>query len=99
MIFNYAEEIFRQAGYGVSDILFNIVITGTINLVFTFIAIGTVDRLGRRTLVLIGCAGIAACHTLLGIVYASGLSGPFVLLLTLAAIASYAMSSRQSRGC
>ena len=69
-----------------------IVITGTINLVFTFIAIGTVDHLGRRTLVLIGCAGIAACHTLLGIVDASGLSGPFVLLLTLAAIASYAMS-------
>ena len=92
VIFNYAEEIFRQAGYGVSDILFNIVITGTINLVFTFIAIGTVDHLGRRTLVLIGFAGIAACHTLLGIVYASGLSGPFVLLLTLAAIASHAMS-------
>src|SRR5262245_29624574 len=32
IIFNYAEELYRSAGYGVSDILFNIVITGTINL-------------------------------------------------------------------
>jgi hypothetical protein len=29
-IFNYAEEIYRSAGYGISDIMFNIVITGTI---------------------------------------------------------------------
>lgn len=92
VIFNYAEDIFRQAGYGVSDVLFNIVITGTINLVFTFVAIGTVDKLGRRTLVITGCAGIAVCHTLIGLAYAWGLSGPFVLVLTLAAIASYAMS-------
>jgi len=35
IIFNYAEEIYRNAGYGVSGILFNIVITGTINVVFT----------------------------------------------------------------
>ena len=44
MIFNYAEDVFAAAGYGVSDILFNIVITGIVNLVFTFVAIGTVDR-------------------------------------------------------
>jgi MFS family permease len=47
-IFNYAQEIYQSAGYGVSDIMFNIVITGTINLVFTLFAIGTVDRFGRR---------------------------------------------------
>ena len=39
--------------------LFNIVLTGVVNLVFTFIAIGTVDHFGRRALMLIGCAGIA----------------------------------------
>src|ERR1019366_4715861 len=39
VIFNYAEEIFRAAGYGVSSILFNIVITGIVMLVFTFVAI------------------------------------------------------------
>ena len=48
MIFNYAQEVFSEAGYGVSDIMFSIVITGIVNLVFTFVAIHTVDRIGRR---------------------------------------------------
>jgi SP family arabinose:H+ symporter-like MFS transporter len=59
VIFNYAEEVFAAAGYGVSDILFNIIITGSVNLVFTFIAIYTVDKLGRKMLLLIGAGGLA----------------------------------------
>ena len=70
VIFNYAEEIFSSAGYGVSDILFNIVITGLVNLVFTFVAIGTVDRVGRRSLMLVGSAGLAVIYVLIGLSYA-----------------------------
>ena len=39
VIFNYAEEVFEAAGYGVSDILLNIVITGSVNLAFTLVAL------------------------------------------------------------
>ena len=92
VIFNYAEELYKAAGYGVSDILFNIVITGTINLLVTFIAIGTVDRFGRRGLMLIGCAGIALSHLLLGAAYTMGMKGLLVLMLTLSAIGCYGMS-------
>jgi len=92
VIFNYAEEIYRAAGYGVSDILFNIVITGTINLVFTLVALGFVDRFGRRVLMLAGCAGIALSHLLLGFAFASDVKGLPVLIVTLATIACYAMS-------
>ena len=92
VIFNYAEEIYRSAGYGVNDILFNIVITGAINLLFTFIAIGTVDRFGRRILMLLGCAGIGISHILIGVAYAIGLKGFMVLVLTLCAIGCYGMS-------
>jgi len=92
VIFNYAEEIYRAAGYGVSLILFNIVITGAINLVFTLMALAFVDRLGRRALMLAGCAGIALSHLFLGLAYAEGWKGVPVLVLTLAAIACYAMS-------
>jgi MFS transporter, SP family, xylose:H+ symportor len=92
VIFNYAEEIYRNAGYGVTDILFNIVITGTINLVFTLVALGFVDRLGRRALMLFGCAGIAVCHSLLALSYHFGLKGLPVLVCTLGAIGCYAMS-------
>ncbi|MGA2032099.1 MAG: sugar porter family MFS transporter [Thermoguttaceae bacterium] len=92
VIFNYAEELYKAAGYGVNDILFNIVITGAINLLVTAIAIGTVDRFGRRGLMLIGCASIAVSHILLGTAYLMGLKGTPVLVLTLCAIGSYGMS-------
>ncbi len=92
VIFNYAEEIYRSAGYGVSDILFNIVITGAINFVFTLVALSFVDRFGRRPLMLFGCAGIGISHFLIGLAYRLGLTGLPVLLLTLCTIACYAMS-------
>ena len=92
VIFNYAEEIYRNAGYGVSDVLVNIVITGAINLVFTLVAMGMVDRVGRRALMLAGFAGICVSHLLLGLAYWFGLRGLPVLVLTLATIACYAMS-------
>ena len=91
-IFNYAEEIFRTAGYGIGDIMFNIMITGTINLVFTLVAIGLVDRVGRRTLMLVGCAAIGVSHVLLGGAYAAGLKGLPVLVLTLCSLGAYALS-------
>lgn len=92
IIFNYAEEIYRSAGYGVSGILFNIIITGTINLVFTLIALSLVDRAGRRGLMLYGCAGIAISHAVLGLTYRAGIKGLPILLLTLCTIACYALS-------
>ena len=92
VIFNYAEEIYRNAGYGVNDILFNIVITGSINLVFTLVALGFVDKVGRRTLMLAGCAAVAFFHFLLGLSYHFGLKGIPVLACTLATIACYSMS-------
>lgn len=92
VIFNYAEEIFRAAGYGVSSILFNILITGAVNLVFTFIAIRTVDHFGRRALMLYGCAGIAIFHALIGLCYHFHLKGLVVVAPVLATIACYAFS-------
>lgn len=92
IIFNYAQEIYRSAGYGVSGTLFNIVITGTINLVFTVIALALVDWFGRRALMLFGCAGIALSHTVLGLTYRAGTKGLPILLITLCTIACYALS-------
>lgn len=92
VIFNYAEEVFKEAGYGVSDTLFNIVITGSVNLIFTFVAIFTVDRLGRRALMLMGAGGLAGIYSLMGAAYYFHISGWILLLLVIAAIACYAMS-------
>ncbi|HZZ39592.1 MAG TPA: sugar porter family MFS transporter [Acidobacteriaceae bacterium] len=92
ILFNYAEEVYRAAGLGVSQILLDIVITGAINLIFTLVAMALVDRLGRRPLMLIGCCGIAVSHLLAGLAYRTGWHGIPVLVLTLCAIACYAMT-------
>jgi sugar porter (SP) family MFS transporter len=92
VIFNYAEEIFRAAGYDISSVLKNIAWTGSVNMVFTFVALGTVDRVGRRPLMLLGAAGLAVIYTAMGFCYQNGVQGLPVLLLVLAAIGCYAMS-------
>ena len=92
VIFNYAEEIFREAGYDISSVLKNIAWTGSVNMAFTFVALGVVDRGGRRPLMLFGAAALAVVYTALGFCYHSGVHGLPMLLLVLAAIAAYSMS-------
>ena len=92
VIINYAHEIFSSAGYGVSDVFMNIVITGVTNVVFTVVALFTVDRWGRRTLMVIGSAALAAIYLILGSAYYFNVSGVPMLILVVLAIAAYAMS-------
>lgn len=92
VVFNYAEEIFQAAGYDLSDVLTNIAWTGSVNLAFTFVALGTVDRMGRRPLMLLGAGGLALIYGALGICFAAGVKGLPLLLLVLCAIACYSMS-------
>lgn len=92
IIFNYAEEIFTAAGYSVGDMLFNIVITGSVNLIFTFVAMRTVDSWGRRKLMLLGSVGLAVVYAILGGAYYFQFTGWPVLLLVIIAIGIYAMS-------
>lgn len=63
VIFNYAQEIFMAAGYGVSDVLMNIVVTGITNVIFTILAMFVVDRWGRKALTLIGSFGLAIIYS------------------------------------
>ena len=92
VIFNYAQEIFQSAGYDVDNTFINIVVTGIANLIFTFVAIYTVDRLGRRALMLIGAGGLAGIYAILGLCYYMEMSGVLMVALVVFAIACYAMS-------
>ncbi len=92
VIFNYAQEIFAAAGYQVSDILFNIVVTGAVNVAFTFVAFFVIDRFGRRFLLLTGLSGLVLIYAVLGLLYRMHIQGKPMLVLVLAAIACYAMS-------
>lgn len=92
VIFNYAQEVFQSAGYDVDNTFINIVVTGIANLIFTFVAIYTVDRLGRRALMLIGAGGLAGIYFILGLCYYMHMSGILMVGLVVMAIACYAMS-------
>jgi len=92
VIFNYAQEIFQGAGYGVDGTFINIVITGVANLVFTFVALFTVEKLGRRALMLIGAGGLAGIYLILGACYFFHAKGIFMVILCVMAIACFAMT-------
>jgi len=92
ILFSYAEEVYRAAGLGTNQIFLDIAITGTINLLFTLVALAMVDRIGRRPLMLFGCLGIGVSHLFAGLAYRMGWHGRPVLVLTLCAIGCYAMT-------
>ncbi len=92
VIFNYAEEVFSAAGYAVNDIMFNIVITGSVNLVFCLIALYTVDKLGRRPLLLLGAGSLAIIYAVMGTLFFFEVQGLPLLILVVLAIAAYSMT-------
>ena len=92
VIFNYAQEIFQSAGYDVNGMFINIVVTGIANVIFTVVAMATVERLGRRTLMLIGSLGLGLIYLILGTCYYLQVTGIGMICLVVAAISCYAMT-------
>lgn len=92
VIFNYAQEIFVGAGFNVDGMFINIVITGVANVIFTIVALYTVERWGRRTLMLIGACGLGIIYAVLGTCYALHMTGMLMVALVVCAISCYAMT-------
>jgi len=92
VIFNYAQEIFVGAGFDVDGMFINIVITGIANVVFTFVALYTIEKWGRRTLMLIGAGGLGLIYLTLGTCYFMQMTGVMMVALVVAAISVYAMT-------
>lgn len=92
VIFNYAQEIFTGAGFSVDGMFINIVITGIANVLFTFVAIYTVEKWGRRTLMLIGAGGLGMIYLILGTCYYMEVKGVMMVALVVMAISCYAMT-------
>ena len=92
VIFNYAQEIFLGAGFDVDGMFINIVITGIANVIFTFVALYTIEKWGRRTLILIGAGGLGLIYFILGSCYFMQMTGVMMVALVVAAISVYAMT-------
>ena len=92
VIFNYAQEIFTGAGYDVDGMFIDIVITGIANVAFTFVALYTIEKWGRRTLMLIGAGGLGLIYLTLGTCYFLEVKGVVMVCLVVTAISIYAMT-------
>ena len=92
VIFNYAEEIFAAAGYGISGTLFNIVLTGTVSLIFTIVSMFIVDRAGRRPLMLTGAGGLAIVYIIIAAGYYFNVKGIFMVFWVVTAISIYGLT-------
>jgi MFS transporter, SP family, xylose:H+ symportor len=92
IVFNYTSTIFGSVGANLDRQLYETVLIGIVNFVFTLLAMWQVDKLGRRPLMLWGALSLTVIYivlsTLLKVNAAPGWISVFVLL----AIAAYATS-------
>ncbi len=88
----YGPEIFKQLGSGVDVALLQTVIVGAVNLSFTVFAIWTVDRIGRKPLMIVGAAGMGLSLVAIGLAAQYQAISLWVLLFILSYIACFALS-------
>ena len=88
----FGTEIFKKMGSATNAALLQTVVVGVVNLTFTVIAIWTVDKLGRKPLMLIGSAGMGLCLIAMGLSAYRQATGLWMLLFILGYIACFALS-------
>lgn len=92
VVLYYAPEIFRTLGEGTDSALLQTIIVGVVNLLFTVVAIISVDRFGRKKLMVIGALAMAISMLSLGTVFYVESTGVLALIFMLTYIAGFAMS-------
>ncbi len=91
-ILYYLNDIFAHAGFSkVSGNLQAVAVGGT-NLLFTILAMSVIDRIGRKTLLLIGSIGTAVCLAGVAIIFFTAQHQGFLLWLLIGYIAFFAFS-------
>jgi MFS family permease len=90
-ILYYAPRILAAAGLAEQESLLNSIAIGGTNLVFTFVGLYLIDRLGRKTLLLIGSVGYVVSLCMVSYAFFAGASPGFLLFFLLMFIASHAV--------
>ena len=92
VVLYYATDIFKGMGLTTNVSLFQTILVGTVNLIFTVVAIVTVDRFGRRPLQIAGALVMAASMMGLGTAFWMGTRGVVALACMLVYAAGFAVS-------
>jgi MFS family permease len=90
-ILYYAPRILAAAGLAEQESLLNSVALGGTNLIFTFVGLYLIDRLGRKTLLLIGSFGYIISLAMVAYAFYAGASSTFLLVFLLIFIAAHAV--------
>ena len=90
-ILYYAPEILERAGLAAKESLLNSIAIGGTNLIFTFAGLYLIDRIGRKTLLIIGSLGYMLSLGLVAWAFYSHASPGFLLIFLLLFIASHAI--------
>ena len=90
-ILYYAPEILERAGLAAKESLFNSIAIGGTNLVFTFVGLFLIDRIGRKTLLIIGSLGYILSLALVAWSFYSHAGAGFLMTFLLLFIAAHAI--------
>lgn len=90
-ILYYAPEILSRSGLGAKESLLNSIAIGGTNLIFTFVGLYLIDRIGRKTLLIIGSLGYIISLSLVAWSFSSHASPVFLMTFLLLFIASHAI--------
>ena len=88
----YAPLMFKNMGASTDVSLLQTIIVGVANVVFTLVALVTVDRWGRKPLLILGALMMAVSMLTLGTLFATGNVGTIALVAVVAYIAGFALS-------
>lgn len=91
-ILYYLNDIFAYAGFNKVSSDLQAVAIGATNLIFTMIAMSVIDRIGRKTLLLVGSVGTAACLAGVAAIFLSGSHQNLLVWLLVGYIAFFAFS-------
>ena len=91
VIFYYGATLWQAAGFTEADALLTNVISGSVNVIFTFVAIALIDRLGRKPLLLIGSLGQAVMLGALAYIFGTAPTGDADTLILSEAMGTYAL--------
>jgi len=72
VVFYYGAVLWQAAGFTEADALLTNVISGSVNVLFTFVAIALIDKVGRKPLLLVGALGQAVMLATMAFVFATG---------------------------
>ncbi len=92
VVIYYASDIFQAAGYNLKEMMLNIVVIGGVMVLSVIVTMMTVDKLGRKTLLLFGTASMAVVYALIGYCFYSNYNGLVIVLLVLANVMFYSIT-------